>query len=161
MKQAIGKFVKRETNIVKTIGQPGEDLGQFAASRGLMRCEELIVAAAYLFVKPDVGRTAKTSALGVLVKNAADEERIISHVSTKQERLLGCGTGQRDQHIGNIFAGATPKAFASPDHLGVIDLVRALQLIRARKSFEQRANVIAKLAIADAGLLQNMSAHDV
>src|SRR5947208_1061080 len=144
MKQAIGKFVKRETNIVKTIGQPGEDTGQFAASRGLVRCDELIVAAADLFEKPDVGRTAKTPPLGVLVKDATDEKRIISHVGTKQERLLGGGVGQCDQHIGNVFVSA------------IIDLVRALQLIYPRKSFEERADVIAKFAIADAGLLQNM-----
>ena len=104
MKQAIGKFVKRETNIVKTIGQPGEDIGQFAASRGLVRCDELIVAAADLFEKPDVGRTAKTPALGVLVENPAEKERIIANVRPKQERLFRRRIGECNEHVGNVLA---------------------------------------------------------
>ncbi len=69
----------------------------------------------------------------------------------QKKRLLGRGAGERDQHIGNIFVGAVVHPGESV--LWRIDLVRALQLIRARKSFEQRADVIAKFAIANAGLL--------
>jgi hypothetical protein len=54
-----------------------------------------------------------------------------------------------DQHVGNVFVRA------------IVDLVRALQLVRARKSFEERADIIAKFTIADAGLLQNVSGEDV
>ena len=63
--------------------------------------------------------------------------------------MLGCRVGERDEHIGNVFVGA------------VVDLVRALQLVRARKSFEKRTDVIAKFAIADASLLEDVSSEDV
>ena len=149
MKQTVGKFVERETNVVKAIGQPGENIGQLAPPGSFVRSDELIIAAADLFVKSNVGRTAQAPALGVFVKNATDEERIISHVGTKQECLLGCGAGQRDQHIGNVFVRA------------MVDLARALQLVRAGKSFKQRSDIIAKFAVANAGLLQNVSGENV
>ncbi|MEY2556054.1 MAG: hypothetical protein QOF93_1198, partial [Verrucomicrobiota bacterium] len=78
MKQAIGKFVECETNIAEPIGQPGEDIGEFAPSRGFVRSNQLIIAATDLLIKFDIGRTAKTPALRVLVKDATDKERIIS-----------------------------------------------------------------------------------
>ena len=71
-----------------------------------MRGDELIIGATDLLVKFDVGRAAQTAALGVLVKNAADEERIIADVRAQQERLLGCRAGERDQHVGNVLAAA-------------------------------------------------------
>ena len=159
MEQAIGKFVEGETNVVKAIGQPSEDVGEFAASRGFVRSDKLIIAATNLFVKFDIGRAAKTAALRVLVKDAADEERVISNVCAEQERLLRRGAGERDKHIGNVFAGAIVRPGESV--LWRIDLVRALQLVRARESFEQRANIIAKFAIADPGLLQDVPGQDV
>ncbi len=149
MKQAIGKFVERETNVVKTIGQPGKNIGELAASRGFVRRDELIITATDLFVKLDVGRAAKTAALRVLVKDTTNEERVISHVRAEQECLFGRGAGERDKHIGNVFMRAA------------VDLVRALQLVRARKSFEERADVIAKFAITNARLLQDMPGEDV
>ncbi len=124
-----------------------------------MRSDKLIIAATDLLVKFDVGRPAKTAALGVLVKDATDEEGVISNVRAQKKRLLGRGAGERDQRIGNIFVGAVVRPGESV--LWRIDLVRALQLIRARKSFEQRADVIAKFAIANAGLPQDVPGENI
>jgi len=84
---------------------------------------------------------------------------VISNVRAQKKRLLGRGAGERDQHVGNIFVGAVVRPGESV--LWRIDLVRALQLIRARKSFEQRADVIAKFAIANAGLLQDVPGENI
>ena len=124
-----------------------------------MRSDKLIIAATDLLVKFDVGRTAQTAALRVLVKDATDEEGVISDVRAQEESLLGRGAGERDQHIGNIFVGAVVRPGESV--FWRIDLVRALQLIRARKSFEQRADIIAKFAIANAGLLQDVACENI
>src|SRR5256714_8898056 len=105
MKQAIGQFVEGKANIVEAMGQFGKDIGEYAAARGFMRSDQLIVTATDLLIKFEVGRTPKAAALSVLVKNAADEKRVISNMRSKQESLLGGGPGQRDQHIGNIFGG--------------------------------------------------------
>ena len=43
----------------------------------------------------------------------------------------------------------------------IVDLVRRLQLIRARKIFEQRANVVAQLAIADASLSKDVASKNI
>src|SRR5881227_1816829 len=126
-----------------------------------MGSDELIIGATDLLIKFDVRRAPQTAPVRVLVKNAADEERIISDVGAQQECLLWRRAGERDEHIGDVFVRATPKAFASPDHFGVVNLVRALQLVRARESFEQRADIIAKLAITDPGLLQDVPSQDI
>src|SRR5437773_8175207 len=132
---------------------------ELASSRGFVRSDKLISAATDFLVKFDVGRPAKTAALGVLVKDATDEERVISNVRAQKKRLLGRGAGERDQHVGNIFVGAVVRPGESV--LWRLDLVRALQLIRARKSFEQRADIIAKFAIANAGLLQDVPGENI
>jgi len=137
MKQAIGKFVEREADVMEATGQSGKDIGELAAARGFMRSDELIIGATNLFVKLDIRRAAQTTPVRVFVKNAADKERIISDMGAEQESLLRRGAGERDEHIGNVFMRATPKAFASPDHFGVADFVRAPQLVCSRKSFEE------------------------
>ena len=149
MKQPVGKIVERESNVVEALGQPGENIGQFAAPRGFVRSDKLIVGATNLFVKFDIRRTAQTAPLSVLAKNAANKEGIIPDVRPEKKSLLGRRSGERDEHVGNVFVGA------------VVDLVRALQLVRARKSFEKRTDVIAKFTIADAGLLEDVSGEDV
>src|ERR1700730_3909013 len=114
MKQAIGKFVEGQANIVKAIGQSGEDIGELATARGFMRSDELKITAADLLIKFNIGRTSKTPALRVLVKNSADEKRIISNVRPEKKGLFTAGASQRDQHVGNIFVDV------------ILDLVRRL-----------------------------------
>src|SRR5947207_32340 len=83
------------------------------------------------------------------MKNAGDEKRVIANVCTKQKRLFGSRAGQRDEHVGKILLSA------------IIDLVRHLQPVRARKSFKQRRDVIAQLAVADPALLQNVPRQNI
>src|SRR5437762_3908541 len=83
------------------------------------------------------------------MKNAGDEKRVIANVCTKQKRLLGGRAGQGDKHIRNILLSA------------IIDLVRHLQPVRARKSFQQRSDVIAQFAITDPALLQNVPGQNI
>src|SRR5436305_14805134 len=83
------------------------------------------------------------------MKNAADEKGVIANVCTKQKRLLGSRAGHGDEHIRNILLSA------------MIDLVRHLQPVRARKSFKQRCDVIAKFAVADPALLQNVPGQNI
>jgi hypothetical protein len=54
-----------------------------------MRRDELIICAAHLLVKLDVWSTTEAAALRVLMEDSADEERVISNMRPKQERLLG------------------------------------------------------------------------
>ena len=74
----------------------------------------MIISAADLLVEIDVGCAAQTAALRVLMKDPADKERIIAGVRAEQERLLRSRAGERDEHVGNIFAPVT------------VDLVRRL-----------------------------------
>jgi len=83
------------------------------------------------------------------VENSADEERIISDVRAKQEGLFGRNALERDEHIANVLVRAT------------IDLVWLVQLIRARKGFQKRANVIAQFSVEDSALLQNVAGEHV
>src|SRR5262249_16212458 len=136
-------------HVVKPIGKHQEDVIQLAAPRGFMRSDQLIIGAPNLFVELNVGRAAQASPLRVLVKNAADKERIISDVSAKQKRLLGRGASESNQDVGNVFVGA------------IVDLGRTLELVRARKSFQERSNVIAKFAVADSSLLQNVPGENI
>ena len=78
-----------------------------------MGSDELKIGPADLLVKFEIGRAASAAALRVLVKNAADEERIISDVRAKQECLFRRGTGQRDQHVGNVLRDSTRSAHAA------------------------------------------------
>ena len=56
-----------------------------------MGSNELIISAPNFLVKLQIRSTAQTAALSVLVKNPANEERIIADMSAKQEGLLGGG----------------------------------------------------------------------
>ena len=149
VEQPIGKLIEREADVVEPLSQSLEHVVELASARDLVPGDELIIGPPNLLVKFQVRAAAVAPTLGVLVKNATDEERVIPDVRTKQKCLLRCGASQRDQHIGNVFVDA------------VVDLFRTLQLVGARKSLEQRPDVIAKLAIADAGLLLNISGQDV
>ena len=68
---------------METIGQFRENIVQFAATRGCVRGDELIVGAADLFVELDVGRAPQAAALRVFVENAADKKRVISDVGAE------------------------------------------------------------------------------
>jgi len=83
------------------------------------------------------------------VKNAADEKRVITDVRAQQKRLLGSRAGQRDEHVRDILLSVA------------VDLVRHLQSVRARKSFEQRRHVIAQFTITDPALLQNVPGQHI
>jgi len=87
--------------------------------------------------------------LRVLMKNAADEKRVVADVRPQQKRLLWSCAGQRDEHVRDILVSAS------------VVLLRHLQSIRARKSFEQRRHVIAKFAVADPALLQNVPGQNI
>ena len=114
-----------------------------------MRRYKLIVPPANLLIELDIRSAAQTASLSVLVKNAGDEERVITDVCAKQKCLLGSRASQRYEHIGNILL--------SP----MIDLVRHLQLVRPRERFEQRADIITKLAVANPALLQNVAGKNI
>src|SRR5438445_12943018 len=149
MKQAIRKVVQCETNFMKTVGQSGEDVGQFAAARGFVGSYKLVVAAADLLVKPNVGRPPQAAPLGVFVKDSTDKKRIIADVSAEQKCLFRCGAGKGNQHVGDIFMRA------------ILDLIRRMQLVRARKCFQERADIITQFTVADSGLLQNITCQNV
>src|SRR4029434_7683813 len=100
-----------------------------------MRRNKLIVRPADLLVKLDVRSATQTAPLGVLVKNSADEQRVIANMRPQQERLLWSGAVQRDQDIGNVLFGEMMCVLGNPEPA------------RVRKCFQQRRNVIAKLAV--------------
>ena len=107
IEQTIGKLIQREPDLAKPVGQTFEHVVQFAATRYCMRRDQLIVCPADLFVKLNVRSAAQTAPLCVLMKNAADKERVIPNVRPKQKRLLWGGAGQRDQKVGDVlFRGA-------------------------------------------------------
>src|SRR5439155_12403547 len=149
IEQPIGKLIQRQSDITKSIGQALEDIIQFAPARDSVRRNELVARSADLLVEFDVRPAPQTAPLGVLVKNAADEKRVIANVRPKQKRLLRTRPGQRDEHVGNIFVHA------------LIDFIGDLQPVRARKRFEQRRHVIAKLPVADSALLQDVPGQNV
>ena len=70
-----------------------------------MRRNKLIVRPAHLLVKFDVRSATQAAPLRVLVKNSADEKRVIANMRPKQKRLLRSGATQRDQDIGNVLFG--------------------------------------------------------
>src|SRR6266576_5557944 len=114
-----------------------------------MRGNKLIVRSADLLVKLDVRSAAQTAPLSVLVKNSADKQRVIANVRPKQKRLLRSGAIQRDQDIGNVLFGE------------MMCLLGNLEAARARKCFQQRRNVIAKLSVSDSALLQDVASEHV
>src|SRR6476620_8537587 len=105
IQQLIGKLVQRESDLAKSIRQSFEHVIQFAAASHHMRRNKLIVRPTDLLVKLDVRSATQTAPLRVLVKNSADEQRVITNVRPKQECLLGSGAIQRDQNIGNVLFG--------------------------------------------------------
>src|SRR5512133_2636586 len=149
IEQLIGKLIQREPDLSKSIRQSFEHVIQFAAARHHMRGYELIVRPADLLVKLDVWSATQTAPLRVLVKNSADEERVIANVRPKQERLLRSGAIQRDQDIGNVLFGE------------MMCLLGNLKTARVRKCFQQRRNVIAKLSVSDSALLQDVTSEHV
>src|SRR6266487_4736171 len=114
-----------------------------------MRRNKLIVRPADLLVKLDVRSATQAAPLGVLVKDSADEQRVIANVRPKQKRLLWSGAIQRDQDIGNVLFGQ------------MMCLLGNLHPARVRKCFQQRRDVIAKLAVADSALLQHVSRQNI
>ena len=125
VEKRIRKPVQSAPNFTKVISESFEDIAQIAAPRGRVGSDELVVGATDLFVERQVGRAAQTAALGVLVENPAEKERVIADMGAEQERLLGGGSRQRDQHIGYVLLSA----------LG--GHVRRPQTARARKRLEQ------------------------
>src|SRR5262245_46962625 len=105
IQQLIGKLIQREPDLSKSIRQSFEHVIQFAATSHYMRRNKLIVRPADLLVKLDVRSTTQTAALGVLVKNAANEQRVITNMRPKQKRLFRSSVIQRDQDIGNVLFG--------------------------------------------------------
>ena len=104
IQQPIGKLIQRESDVAKSIRQSFEHVIQFAAPRHRMGRNKLIVRPTDLLVKLNVRSATQTASLArVLVKNSADEKRVITNVRAKQERLLRSGAIQRDQDIGNVL----------------------------------------------------------
>src|SRR5215471_3744529 len=100
IQQLIGKLIQREPDLSKSIRQSFEHVIQFAAASHRMRRNKLIICPSDLLIKFDVRSATQTAPLGVLVKDSADEKRVITNVRPKQERLLRSGAVQRDQHVG-------------------------------------------------------------
>jgi hypothetical protein len=94
-------------------------------------------------------RAAQASAMRVFVEDAAQKEGIISDVRAQEKTLLVRRMRQRDEHVGNILPAAI-----SGD-------VRRAHSIRARKRFQQRSNVIAKLSIVNPCPFQDVPGQDV
>src|SRR4030095_9375517 len=93
----IENLIDRDPPLSKSIRQPFEHVVQFAAASHYMRGNKLIVRPADLLVKLDVRSATQTASLRVLVKNSADEQRVIANVRPKQKRLLRSGAIQRNQ----------------------------------------------------------------
>ena len=114
-----------------------------------MAGDQLIIRPADLLVKINVRPTAQTAALRVFVENATDEKRIIADVRTKEKSLLGRGAGERDEHVGYVCMA------------GIADLVRGLQSVRTRESFQERSDVVAEFSIDNSRLLQDMPGEHI
>src|SRR5262245_40753799 len=160
IQQLIGKLIQREPDLSKSIRQSFEHVIQFAAASHHMRRNKLIVRTADLLVKLDVRSAAQTPPLGVLVKNAANKQRVITNMSPEQKCLLWSGAIQRDQNIGNILFGRMMcPCNAVPTTAG--RLVGNLEPAGPRKCFQQRGNIIAKLSVSDSALLQDVASEHV
>src|SRR5262249_39891513 len=151
VEQPIGKLVQCEPDIAKSICQSFENILEFAATRDGVRGNKLEIRAANLLVKLDIWSAPQTSVLSrdCGMKNPANEQRIIADVRPEQERLLGSGAVQRDQNVGDILFGQ------------MMSLVRDPQPARVRKCFQQRRDIIAKLAVADPTPSQNVASKHV
>src|ERR1700682_6091471 len=111
--------------------------------------DEVIIRSSNLLVKLQVGTAAQAAALGVLVKDTADEERIISDVRPQKKGLRRCAAREGDEHVGEILMRRLVRRVRSPKQIG------------PRKRFQNRSDVIAKFTIGDAGLLENVPGQDV
>ena len=131
------------------IGEAFEDVAEIASTRGGVGSDKLIIGAADLFVKRQIGCAAQTAALGVLMKNAAEEEGIIPDVRAKEKRLFRSRLGERDEHIGNVLTARVGYQ------------VRRAQSACAGKRFQERRHVITQLAIGNAGVAENMARQDI
>src|SRR5204863_9185255 len=80
IKQSIGKLVQRKPNVPKPIGQPFKDIIQFAPASDSVRRHELIIRPTNLLVELDLRSAAQTASLRVLVKNTANEKRVIANM---------------------------------------------------------------------------------
>jgi hypothetical protein len=114
-----------------------------------VRGHELIIRATDLFVKGEVRRPAQTAALGVLMKNATEEKGVIADMRAQEERLFRGRASQRNQHIGDILAAA------------FLIHVRRLHSTDARKSFQERGDIIAQLSIRDPDVAQDVTGQDI
>src|ERR1700736_727745 len=106
--------------------------------------DEVIIRSSDLLVKLQVGTAAQTAALGVLVKDAADEERIISNVRAQKKGLRRRAARERNEHVGEILMRRFVRRVRSPKQIG------------PRERFQNGSDVIAKFTIGDAGLLENV-----
>src|SRR5437667_11948833 len=115
-----------------------------------MRGNKLIVRSPNLLVELEVRSAAQTPlSRDCGMKNSANKKRVIPDVRTKQERLLRSRARQRDEHVGNVLLSQ------------MMGLIGDLQPAGARKRFEQRPDIIAKLSVADPALLQNVPSQNV
>ena len=101
--QFVRKPVEREAHIVKPVRQLLVDVVQIAAARGRVRSDELKIGPPDFLIKLQVWGAAPAAMLGVLVKDSAHEKRVVADVRTEEETLLRGRSGQRDQHVGNVF----------------------------------------------------------
>ena len=145
----IGKLIERQAHIAKAIGQTFKDVVQFAPARRGVRGKELIIRATDLFVKFHIRRAPATPMLCVLVKNPADEERIVADMSAQKKRLLRRDPGQGNEHVRNVLRAR------------LVRHVRRAQKICARKCLQKRTDVIAQFSIANSSLLQNVTGEHV
>lgn len=131
------------------IGQPFVNIAEIAPARGGVGCDQLVICPTDLFVEREVRRTPQASPLGVLVEDAAEKQGIIADVRAKEESLFRTRPRQRDEHVRNVL----PAGFRN--HM------RRAQTVGARKSFQERSDVIAELAIGDADIAQDMTGQDI
>src|SRR5207237_10599656 len=146
----IGQLTELEPYMAKTSVELGVNIVKLAALGGGVRGDEVIIAPANIFVKTDVRSAAQAAPLRILMKNSADEERIITDVRAQQKRFVLCGARKRDQHIGEILAWR---------FVGLC--LRAVQKMRAGKILKKGTDIIAQFAIADPGVAQNVSREDI
>jgi hypothetical protein len=134
---------------VKPIGELLINIAEIATSCGGVRRHQLIIRPADLLVKGQIGRAAQTAALGVLMKDAGKEERVIADMGTKQKRLLGGSASKSDQHIGNILA------------LMVARQVRRAHSAGPGKGLQERRDVITQFPVRNSNVPQNVAGEDV
>src|SRR5215211_412531 len=134
---------------MKTIGQTLEDVFELAAAGRLVRGDELVMAAADLFVEFQIRTAAAGAVLGVLVENATQKKRVVADMGAKEKGLFGGSLSQREQDIGNVLATSR------------ISRLGELEIVHARKSFQKGSDIIAQFPIVNAGVPQDVPRQDV